>query len=182
MIHILSDSCCDLSPELLQRFGVETIPFPVTIGEETFLDGVTISTAELFEKAAKTNKLPKTAAPAIGQYIKFFDRSGPVIFTGIGSKLSAGMQNALLAKQELPGREIHIVDSRNLSSGIGLSVLLAAEMRDDGITPEEIQRVTGVDPAVPTSLAGLDAKAETYGEMAVDYAAFKGHLQKEYAR
>lgn len=138
MIYILSDSCSDLGPELLQRFGVETIPFPVSIGEETFLDGVTISTSELLAKTAQSNKLPKTAAPAIGQYINFFSRPGPVIFTGIGSKLSAGMHNALLARQELPDREIHIVDSHNLSSGIGLTVLLAAEMRNQGATPEEI--------------------------------------------
>jgi fatty acid-binding protein DegV len=89
MIHILTDSCSDLGPELLKRFGIETIPFPVTIGEETFLDGVSISTAELFKKAAQANRLPKTAAPAIGQYIKFFDRPGPVIFTGIGRARTA---------------------------------------------------------------------------------------------
>ncbi len=152
MIHILTDSCSDLSPELLKRFNVETIPFPVTIGEENFLDGVTISTAELFAKAAATNKLPKTAAPAIGQYLKFFDRPGPVIFTGISSKLSAGTQNALLAAREMTGQEIHVVDSHNLSTGIGLTALLAAELRDQGKSPQEIvQAMEAQIPHVRTS-------------------------------
>lgn len=138
MIHILTDSCVDLTPELIQRFNLETIPLTVSIGNQTFSDGVDLKTEDLFRLVEERKQLPKTAAPSIGAFVQFFDREGTVIYSGIGSRLSVTFQNAIAARNELPHRDIRLVDSSTLSAAIGILVIRAAEMRDQGASADEI--------------------------------------------
>lgn len=147
MINILTDSCCDLSPELLEKYKVDMVSLPVFIDNQTFLDRVEIDHQRLFELVEKTGNLPKTSAPTIASFQKFLDRDGETIFIGISSKLSATVNNAVLASQLLPQRSISVVDSLNLSTGIGLLVIKAAELRDEGFTVEQI--IAGVNQAIP---------------------------------
>lgn len=147
MIRILCDSAVDLSPELKEKYHINTIPFPVFINNKTYLDGVDIQTEELFEMVRKTGVLPKTSAPTIASFTKFFDTPDDIIFLSIGSKLSACHQNALLAAEQIKKQNIHIIDSRNLSTGIGLLALHAAEMRDSGCSVTEI--VAELERSIP---------------------------------
>jgi DegV family protein with EDD domain len=88
----------------------------------------------------------------MGEFLKFFDRPGESIFIGISSRLSATIQNAKLAAAELPAGRVRVVDSLNLSTGIGLLVLLAAELRRAGKSADEIeQAVLAKVPKVRTS-------------------------------
>lgn len=146
MINILTDSCCDLSPDLLTRFGVDMISLPVFINDQTFLDRVEIDHQKLFELVGNTGTLPKTSAPTLANFHKFLDRDGESIFIGISSKLSATVNNAALAAQSLPQRKITVIDSLNLSTGIGLLVLKAADLRDAGMSVEQI--ASGVNQAI----------------------------------
>jgi len=139
MVTILTDSCSDLSPELSRKYNIKTIPLYVFVNERTYQDGVDIQIEELFRIVDESKKLPKTSAPTIPDFEKFFSENpGDVIFIGIGSKLSATYQNAYLAARSFPERKIYTIDSRNLSTGIGLSVLYAAELRDMGLSADEI--------------------------------------------
>lgn len=147
MINILTDSCCDLSLELLDQFQVEMISLPVFIDNTSFLDRIEINHNKLFQLVEKTGTLPKTSAPTLANFQKFLDRDGETIFIGISSKLSATVNNAVLATQSLPQRKITIIDSLNLSTGIGLLVLKAAKLRDAGMNVGEI--VAGVNQAIP---------------------------------
>ncbi len=138
MIEILTDSCSDLNPELIKRFGIRIIPLQVYIHDQNIYDGeITIS--QLFEEVEKTGQLPKTAAPSVGEFINFFSTPGEKIFIGISHQLSATMQNAYLAAEQLGRDDIVLIDSLNLSTGIGLLVCKAAELRDQGCSLEEIK-------------------------------------------
>jgi DegV family protein with EDD domain len=140
MVSIVTDSTADLSSELIERFHIHIIPFPVRHGERTYYDGVDIDAQGLYALVEATGELPKTAAPAIAAYTQGFDLPGEVIFTGIGAALSAGYQSARLAAAEYPEGKIRLIDSQNLSTGIGLLVLRAAELRDRGCSADEIER------------------------------------------
>jgi len=151
MLDIVTDSCADLSPELIERFKIRVLPLQVFIDNRTIPDG-TIAPKELFSLVEKTGELPKTSAPSIKDFLEFFEPADEVIYIGISSKLSATLANGILAAQQLPGKKVHIIDSKNLSTGIGLLVLKAAELRDQGWSAEAIVReIKATVPRVHTS-------------------------------
>ncbi len=138
MIRIVSDSCCDLSQELIDRFHIDIVPLDVFINDVNYQDGVDIHTPELFHEVDKTGVLPKTSAPSVAAFAEHFKGSDDVIYIGISSKLSASNQNAILAKKMLKKENLFVVDSFNLSTGIGLLVLAAAELAQSGMKVEEV--------------------------------------------
>ena len=140
MINIITDSTADLSPEIASDFNLTIVPLLVTIGGKVYRDGVDIHQKELFALVEKNGELPKTAAPSVGEFTKAFDQAGESIFIGISSKLSATVQNARIAADMLPPGRVRVVDSQNLSSGVGLLVLLAAELRDRDLSTEQIEK------------------------------------------
>lgn len=151
-LHILTDSTADLGKDLAAEFGVDVIPLTVTLGENAYLDGVEIDQQKLFDLVAQTGILPKTAAPSIGEFVRFFERDGESVFIGISSKLSATIQNARLAAAERGDERVRVIDSLNLSTGIGLLVLRAAELRDAGRSAAEIEQdILTCVPKVRTS-------------------------------
>jgi DegV family protein with EDD domain len=153
MIHILTDSCADLSPELLDRYHIELIRLSVFIHGQTYFDGKDISTPQLFRLVDEHKQLPKTSAPSIVDFMRFLDREGDSLYIGISSNLSATVSNAILACQNLENRtSIQVIDSLNLSTGIGLLALKAAELRDSGSSIAEIsQEIKNTVPKVRTS-------------------------------
>jgi DegV family protein with EDD domain len=153
MISIVTDSTVDLTPELVKRYQLQIIPFIVHHGERTFHDGVDMDAPGIYRLVEETGQLPKTAAPSVGDYIAAFDRPGEIIFTGLSAALTAGFQNARLAAEEFPAGKVHLVDSRNLSTGTALLVLRAAELRDQGCSAEEIEtELLAAVPRVRTSM------------------------------
>ncbi len=147
-ISILTDSCADLSQELLSKFKVFRIHLTVFINNQTYRDGMDITLPELYRQVDLGGQLPKTSAPSVAEFISFFERApGELIFIGISSSLSATLQNAKLAAESLPGREIHIIDSKNLSTGTGLLVLHAADLREKGKSADQI--VKSVETLIP---------------------------------
>lgn len=141
-IIILTDSTADLSEKLLASHRIKSLPLYVLFGEETFKDGVSIKTPLLYQKVDELNYLPTTAAISPGDFITFFEpylkKGYDIIYIGIGSTLSSTYQSALLAKDVLKSEHIHLIDSKNLSSGIALLVLKAKDLRDQGISAIQI--------------------------------------------
>lgn len=151
-LHILTDSTADLGKDLAAEFDVEVIPLTVTLGEQAYLDGLEIDQQKLFDLVAQAGILPKTAAPSVGEFVRFFDRDGESVFIGISSKLSATVQNARLAAAEKGEGRVRVVDSLNLSTGIGLLALRAAEGRAAGRSAAEIEQdILACVPKVRTS-------------------------------
>lgn len=141
-VLITADSTCDLSPELLERFQIKTIPLTIQLGEDSFLDGQGFTPELMYKRYRQDGTLPKTAACSIQQFIDFFSQFAQagyeVVHLDISSELSCSFANARLAAQELEG--VYPVDSQMLSTGVGLLAIEGAECRDKGMSAGEIAR------------------------------------------
>ncbi len=139
-VLILSDSTCDLSPELIERYSIKIVSLKVGLGEKQYVDGVDIDPEMIYEHYEKTGELPKTAAINIAEFTSALepyinDGYSAVVFT-IGSQMSSTYNNARLAAEEFDN--VYVVDTKNLSTGGGLLVIAAAEMAEKGMGAKEI--------------------------------------------
>lgn len=139
-IRITSDSTCDLN-HLVEERNIGIMSLQVNLGSDAFRDGVDITPQKIFDFVAEMGTLPKTAAPSIGEYEDFFTKElvgyDALIHINISSK-SSGSHNFAKTAAESFGGKVFVVDSKALSSGQGLLVLKACDMRDEGKSAEEI--------------------------------------------
>lgn len=154
-IKITADSTCDLSKELLEKYNIGIIPVTIIVKDKEYLDGISITTDELFPIVEETGELPKTAATNPTDFEQFFKKElegyDAVIHFDISSKLSSLYQNAQIASQQFDNK-VFVVDSASLSTGIGLQMLYACELAQKGVSPEEIyQKVLERRSAVQAS-------------------------------
>ena len=137
---IISDSTCDLSEELIQKNNIAIVPLIVMKNDEEFLDGATITPAEIFAHVAAGGSLCSTAARSVGVYMEEFEKYAGsydgIIHISIGSGFSSSYQNACLAAQEFDN--VRIIDSQNLSTGQGLVVLKACELAQTATSLDEL--------------------------------------------
>lgn len=153
-IRITSDSTCDLG-HLAKERDVAIMPLQVCLDGESFYDGIDIQPTEIFEFVARTKHLPKTSAPSIANYQEFFEKQlelgDAVLHFNLSSKSSASYNSAKQAAEAFGGK-VRVVDSLALSSGQGLLVMKAADMRDKGCSIDEIEStVLALRPLVNTS-------------------------------
>lgn len=139
-IQITSDSTCDLSPALLQSYGVRIIPLSVIQGGTSYKDGVDIQPADIFAHVEQGGDLPTTSAVSVGEYRALFAELSPqheaVVHITISADFSSCYQNACIAAEEFGN--VYVVDSRNLSTGHGLVVVEAALAARRGMAPDEL--------------------------------------------
>ena len=142
-IIIASDSTSDLSPELIEAYGVKILPLGVTLGHQEYTDGVDIDPEFIYNHYEHTGILPKTSAVNLGDFEEFFAKStadgSAVIFFTISAEMSSTWHNAHLAAESYP--DVYVIDTRNLSTGGGLLVIKAAEMAAAGVPAAEIAEV-----------------------------------------
>ncbi|MBQ0110526.1 MAG: DegV family protein [Oscillospiraceae bacterium] len=143
-IIIASDSSCDLSPEIIERYDIKIVPFTVNMGEKSYKDGVDVFPDDLYKFEQESGTLPKTAAVNMAEAEEFFekirdDKSDPIIFFALSASMSGTYQYATAAAEELGN--IYTVDSQNLSTGVGHLVIKAAELAKSGKTVDEILAV-----------------------------------------
>ena len=142
-ICITSDSTCDLG-HLVKERDIHILPLGVTLGENSYLDGVNITPQDIFDFVAEKKVLPKTNAPSIAEYQEFFEKelkeADAVIHFNISAQSSGSHNMAVQAAEEFKGK-VRVIDSMALSSGQGLLVLKAADMRDEGKSLDEIEEV-----------------------------------------
>lgn len=139
-VRVSADSTCDLSPELLQAYGIETLPLHVVMDGNAYKDGLELTPDELYAKVREAGKIGSTAAINVDEYLTFFTRMkescDTLIHFTISSEMSSCFQNACIAAEEVGG--VYVIDSRNLSTGIGLQVLRACELTQKGMAAEVI--------------------------------------------
>ena len=139
-IIIASDSTCDLSPELIERYGIHILPLGVALGEKQYTDGVDIDPDFIYAHYEKTGQLPKTSAVNLVDFEDFITKhtadGASVIFFTISSEMSSTWHNAHLAVEA--SERAFVVDTRNLSTGGGLLVIAAAEMAEAGMEASDI--------------------------------------------
>ena len=140
-IKILSDSTCDLSQELLDKYDITLVPLTVIKNGEAFADGITITPAEIFAHVAAGGGLCSTSAMNVGEYADWFakyaDSYDGIIHINISAEFSSSYRNACLAAEDF--ENVRVVDSRNLSTGQGLVVLQACKYAQECESLDELQ-------------------------------------------
>ena len=153
-IKITSDSTCDLSPELLQRYDIDLIPLSIIKGGAPYKDGLEITPADIARHVDRGGDLPTTTAVSVGEYAERFAplsaRHEAVIHINIGSDFSSCHQNACIAAEDFDN--VYVVDSQNLSTGQGHVVLEAALAAEAGMEATDIVTyLHGLIPRVEAS-------------------------------
>jgi DegV family protein with EDD domain len=156
-VAIITDSTADLAPEAARALGVTVVPLEVTFGDRRFRAGVDLSTEEFWARmTAPDAPFPTTAAASPGQFREAFEASfaagaEAVVCVSVTGTLSGTIKSALIAKDMLPEREIHVVDSRSVSMAEGILVEMGCEMAASGRPASEIA-ATLADRAGDTDL------------------------------
>ena len=157
MIKIISDSTCDLCEELLDRYNISILPLHILLGEKEYEDGRDISIDEIYRWCETAKETPKTSAPSLERAVELFEpyvkRGDELICFSISDSMSSSGNIMRMAAQQLDAEHsIHVLDSRNLSTGIGLLVVQAAVMAQEGKTADEIvRRIKELIPRVRAS-------------------------------
>ena len=142
MVKIVSDSTCDLSPELIEKYEISIIPLCITLGEDTYLDGINITPLEIYKWSDEHKTTPKTSAvpfDKIESTLKPMVEAGDdIIFLGISEDMSSTCNRVRIFAEDTEYDRIFVINSKNLSTGIGLQVLRACELRDAGRSAEDI--------------------------------------------
>lgn len=182
-IRITSDSTCDLN-HLVQERDIGILPLQVHLDANSYYDGVDITPQDIFQFVEKTGVLPKTSAPSIGEYEDFFEKQlalgDEVVHFNISAKSSGSHNMAKQASKKFGGK-VRVIDSKALSSGQGLLVLKATDMRDEGKTGAEIEeeilrlRDRVNTSFVPDSLDYLHKGGRVSGMIKVVAGMFKIH-------
>lgn len=138
-IAISAESTNDLAPRLLTKYDIKSIPFEIVLKDKTFKDG-DITTHELFEYVDKNGVLPKTNAINEYEYTEYFEsllkNYDAVVHISLSSGLSSSCSNAERASKNV--KNVYVVDSLSLSTGIGLLAIYGRELADQGLSAEEI--------------------------------------------
>lgn len=143
-VAVVADSASDLSPDQANAAGITVVPLLVSFGDKEYRAGIDLSGDDFWrELTAPGAPFPKTAAAAPGTFKNAFEGlfaegADEVIYIGVGSKLSATLASAKVAREMLPERKVHIVDSNTASMGTGLLALLAAEKAASGMSAEQV--------------------------------------------
>lgn len=143
-VKIIADSTCDLSDELLEKYDIAVIPLHILLGERECEDGVDVTPDEIYSWSDDNATTPKTSAPSMERAMEvmkpYLDQGRKLICFSISSEMSTSGNVMRLAAEELDAEdEVTIIDSANLSTGIGLLVIEAAVMAKEGKSAAEIE-------------------------------------------
>lgn len=142
-IRIVTDSTCDLPPALVQASGITVVPLTVFFDEQPFLDSVEITAEEFYARLAESRALPRTSQPSVELFREAYERCAAngddVVSIHLSSKLSGTLNAASVAREEVsPGVHVDLIDSYNVSLGLGLIVLEAAHAANSGAGLAEV--------------------------------------------
>ncbi|MEE2701223.1 MAG: DegV family protein [Chloroflexota bacterium] len=141
-IKIVTDSTSDLNPDLAKDLDILVVPVNVHFGQESFRDGVELSTDQFFEKLVSSREVPTTSAPSPGTFLEVYrplvEAGHQIVSIHISDKVSATLDSARQAASQLSSGDIHIIDSMQVSMSLGLQVITAAESVKEGANLEEI--------------------------------------------
>ena len=138
-IAITSESVCDLNKEFKEKYNIQTLPFGIILGDDEYFDGE-IETSKIFEYVKANKKLPSTSAVNEYQYEEFFKNIlndyDAIIHISMSDHLSCAVENARKVANRM--ENVNIINSKSLSFGMGLLAIYACELRDKGLSVDEI--------------------------------------------
>lgn len=138
-VRIIIDSTADVSQELRERFTI--LPLTLHFGDEEYIDGVTITNREFYEKLIESDVMPATSQATPFAFREAFqhavDAGESVVAITISSRLSGTWQSAMIAAEDFPGR-VFVVDSLNVALGSGVLAEYALRLADGGMEAKQI--------------------------------------------
>lgn len=138
-VKIACDSSADLGRDFYEKHNIPVIPYTIVLGDENYLDNVTITVPEIYQYVKDTKNLPKTSATNEFTFEEFFEKEkcedGLILFN-LSSQMSCTYNNANNASKKF--EKVHVVDSESLSTGNGMLVRYAVELSEKGCSFEEI--------------------------------------------
>ncbi len=146
-VAIITDSVSDMPPDVADRHGITVVPLIVTFGTESFRPNVDMTTAQFWERmTAPDAPFPTTAACSAGDFLAAFDAAfeggaESVVCVNVSDQLSATIKAARIAAGMRPDREIHVIDSRSASAGIGMLAQMGARLAAEGKSGAEIAAI-----------------------------------------
>ncbi|MBR1477463.1 MAG: DegV family protein [Lachnospiraceae bacterium] len=188
MVKIISDSTCDLSKELTDRYNVDILPLHIILGEKEYEDGVDIAPEDIYKWSDENNTTPHTSASSLERAMETFkpyiDKGDDIIAFVISETMSTSGNVCRLAAEELNASDrIHVVDSKNLSTGIGHLVIEAAILAEGGKSADEILGI--INALIPKVRASFVVDTLTYlhrGGRCSGLAAMAGAMLKLHPR
>lgn len=143
MVKIIADSTCDLSKDLIEKYDVDILPLYIILGDKEYEDGRGISPDEIFAWSDANGATPKTAACSLEEttevFRKYIERGDEIVSFSLSNEMSTTGNVMRLAAESLDAADkISVINSANLSTGIGLMVIEAAIMAQQGKTRKEI--------------------------------------------
>lgn len=142
-IALIVDSCCDVPPEDIERYGMYVVPLQVNYARESFLDKVTITPQEVYDRFSEEIPTTSTPTPAIAREVlerAVADGYGKAVIVTISSGLSATCELMRSLSAGMAGLECCLVDTKNIGMGAGLVALAVARMLEGGATLEDVRR------------------------------------------
>lgn len=160
-IRIVTDSACDLPPELEEKHGIAVVPLTIRFGDEEFVDRRDLTPREFWARVKASPVLPETAAPSPGAFQEAFEAAAAdgcsgIVCINLSSELSATMQAAQQAARAIDGVPVQVVDSRSLTMGQGLMCIAAAEAAAAGASIDDVVDVVEDRKARVRVFAALD--------------------------
>ncbi len=141
-VRIVTDSTADIPHDIVNELGIMVIPLKVSFGRDVYRDGIDIQSSEFIKRIETEDELPITSQPSPGEivaiYEKIIDKGEAIISIHLSGKLSGTVQSARTARTLTDSRDIHIIDSRTISMGLGLIVIAAAKAANEGKSVAEI--------------------------------------------
>ena len=157
MVKIISDSTCDLSAELRKQYDIDILPLHIILGSDEYEDGFGVTPEDLYRWSDETRQTPKTSAcsvdEAMAMFEPFLSEGREIVCFSISESMSSTCNNMRLAAQKLgAANRVFVIDSANLSTGVGLLVIEAALMAQKGMDGSEIAKaIEALKPLVRSS-------------------------------
>ena len=154
-VKIVTDSTSDLPAEICRELDVTVVPLTVMFGDQGYRDGVDLGTDEFYKKLIESDKLPTTSQPSAGVFAEAYKEvakeTDEILSIHISGKLSQTYNSARLAASEMDGSNVEVMDSLQVSLGLGEIVIAAARAAKDGASMEDLkQLVTNMMPGTRT--------------------------------
>ena len=143
-VYIVTDSTADLTEEEVKQFEISIVPMNISIDDENYIDGVTITKDEFKQKMIASAELPKTAQPSIGRFVEVYDELGKNGDSVISSQMMrsiSGTVDAARQAADITETNVTVVDSDFTSRSMGMIVKEAAKAAQEGKTVEEILEI-----------------------------------------
>ncbi len=150
-VAIVTDSTSSLTPAMGEQYGLHVIPEYVMFGDQSYYDGVNLDSETFYRLLKNSKTLPTTSQPSVQDFVKLYsalsEKAEAIVSIHISQKMSATLDSARAACQQMPGVPIHVIDSQSVSMGLGLIAIAAARAAAAGKEADEV--VSLVEALVP---------------------------------